>query len=428
MMKIARIVVFGLLLIPAVASVAHGQSIPAPVSAPSPVYQGFKAPTLAGILRYSLSASQTVSLGYNGANQTTYGTSLSGNVAFITPSVLYPTSVAYSGGYQVGYGGQDSSYFQSLSVSQSVNRKNYSINLSDSLSYLPQSPSTGLAGLPGLGDIGSGTGATPTVLTTSGDRISNSATVSLSDKLTGKTSLSFSGSDAIQRFIGGSEGLQSDSYGGSAALSHRIDARTSISASYHYGQSSFAGEPGSFESQGATFSYSRQLTRQLSFGAGGGPERIGGSSITGEGPDYTYNANVHMSYAGRDEGGTTYSVSYGRSTNAGSGVSAGAETDSVTGSVSRRLAQSLQGSASVSYSDNKSLQVLSFDNFDSKSVVGSGQLNRALTRTISAYASYSAEHQVAQGVAQGITPLQGLVQTLAFGITYSPSEIHLGSH
>ena len=104
----------------------------------------------------------------------------------------------------------------------------------------------------------------------------------------------------------------------------------------------------------------------------------------------------------------------------------GAETDSLFASISRRLAQSLQGSASVNYAHNTSLDVLSTDSLDTQSVVGSAQLSRALTRTISAYASYSAQHQISQGVAQGIAPLQGLVQTLAFGVTYSPSEVRLG--
>ena len=114
------------------------------------------------------------------------------------------------------------------------------------------------------------------------------------------------------------------------------------------------------------------------------------------------------------------------SASAGSGVSAGAETDSLFASVSRRLAQSLQGSASVNYSHSTSLDILSTDSLDTTSVVGSGQIGRALTRTISAYASYSASHQISQGVAQGISPLQGLVQTLGFGVTYSPSEVRLG--
>jgi len=428
MNKFARIMLAGLLLFPAVTRTVRGQTVPVQVT--SPVYQGFKIPTINGTLHYSLSASERISLGYNGMNQTSYGTTLSGNVAFITPSVLYPFSLAYSGGYNVGSDGQRSSYFQSLSTSQSINRKSYTINLSDSLSYLPESPSSGLSGLPGLGDVGTTPIATGplSVLTTSGNQISNAAVASVSVKLTGKTSLGVNGQDSIQRFIGATAGdaLESNSYGGGANLSHRIDARTSVSASYHYSNFSYTSIPGSFDSQGVTFSYNRQLTRQLSVGLGGGPERIGGSSLTGVGPEYTYNADLHLSYTSRAESATTTSIGYTRSSNAGSGVSAGAETDSLFASVSRRLAQSLQGSASVNYSHSTSLDILSTDSLDTTSVVGSGQIGRALTRTISAYASYSASHQISQGVAQGISPLQGLVQTLGFGVTYSPSEVRLG--
>ena len=123
MIKIARIAFPGLLLFAAVTSAVHGQNVPAPVQAASPVYQGFKLPTVNGTLHFSLSGSESISLGYNGVNQTSYATALSGNVAFITPSVLYPTTVAYSGGYLFGSSGQNSSYFQSLAVSQGFIRK-----------------------------------------------------------------------------------------------------------------------------------------------------------------------------------------------------------------------------------------------------------------------------------------------------------------
>jgi hypothetical protein len=135
MIKIVRIALFCLLLSPAVTSTVHGQGVPVQVT--SPVYQGFKLPTVNGTLHFSLSASENITLGYNGDNQTTYATAFSGNVAFITPSVLYPTTVAYSGGYLLASGGQNSSYFQSLSATQAFNRRNYSVTLSDSLSYRP---------------------------------------------------------------------------------------------------------------------------------------------------------------------------------------------------------------------------------------------------------------------------------------------------
>jgi hypothetical protein len=428
MNKIVRIVLAGLLLFPAVTRSVRGQNVPVQVT--SPVYQGFKIPTINGTLHYSLSAAERISLGYNGVNQTSYATTVSGDVGFITPSILYPFSLVYGGGYSTGSDGEPSTYFQSLSMNQAFNRKSYTINFNDSLSYLPESPSTGLAGLPGLGDIG--TTPVPTgpqeVLTTSGARVENTAAATVSAKLTGKTSLNINGQDVIQRFIGSdaNAALESNGYGGGVSVSHRIDARTSFSASYHYNNFSYTALSGSIASQGATFSYNRQLTRQLSVGLGGGPERIGGSTLTGAGPNYTYNADLHASYSSSGESATSYNVGYIRSSNAGSGVSAGAETDSLFVSASRRLAQSLQGSISLSYSNNTSLDILSTDSFTSKSVVGSGQLGRALTRTISVFASYTAQHQISNGIAQGIAPLQGLVQTLSFGVTYSPSEVRLG--
>ncbi len=55
----------------------------------------------------------------------------------------------YAGGYLLTQNyGQNSSTYQSLTISQGLVRGRWSMGIADSLSYLPNSPSTGLAGVP----------------------------------------------------------------------------------------------------------------------------------------------------------------------------------------------------------------------------------------------------------------------------------------
>ena len=109
------------------------------------------------------------------------------------------------GGILIGNSGQPSTFFQSHSFSQVLSTKHWNIDVADNVSYLPESPVSGLSGIPGVGDVGvdpisvgpnSGIG----VLTNYGPRVSNSASVSVSRTLTGHISAQASGLYAIQRF------------------------------------------------------------------------------------------------------------------------------------------------------------------------------------------------------------------------------------
>jgi hypothetical protein len=58
--------------------------------------------------------------------------------------------------------------------------------------------------------------------------------------------------------------------------------------------------------------------------------------------------------------------------------------------------------------------------------VASAQVSRAIRRSLSAYASYSFEHQPT-GSATAVDVFSGIEQVVGFGVTFSPSSIHLGS-
>src|SRR5947208_962 len=81
--------------------------------------------------------------------------------------------------------------------------------VSDSVSYLPSTPTVGLSGVPGTGDVGiapvqigidNGLG----LLTPYSTRLNNSASASLSRRLTARTSAYAGGNYSTLRFVGSS--------------------------------------------------------------------------------------------------------------------------------------------------------------------------------------------------------------------------------
>ncbi len=419
---------FGVMLLAmevvAAGAAAHAQAVPAQTA--SPLYTPFSIPRVNGTLQYSISGSGGKTFGYDGSNGSNTFGGLSGNLAFVAPSVRYPFSTVYSGGVSYNSAGGTSPFFQNLSLSQGINTAKWRFNVSDSISYLPYTATTGLSGIPGVGDLGvsTGTDAVQQPLTGSAARVNNTASATAGRRLTGKTSLSGSAFYSIQRFLDDSSAIESDSLNGGGSLSHRLDARTSITGSYFYSRFTYADQPEEFTSQGATFTYTRQLTRHLNLSLGAGPQFIGATA--GGNAIYTYSADTHLTYTGSSASASSLSASYVRATTSGFGTGFGAENDSFSLSGTRRITRSVQPSAQVSFTRSVGLSPVAGAALETDTFVAGTQLSRALNRVFSVYGSYTAEHQTYSGSFQGINPISGLVQTLAFGVTYSPASLHVG--
>jgi hypothetical protein len=140
---------------------------------------GFNLPTHLGTLSYSLSGSELLETGaYNSGVSTS--TVASGNLAYISKSDKDPFSAVYSGGYIFSTvpGSSESSTYQDLAISQVLRTRSWVFVLSDAVSYLPDSPTTGLSGVAGVGDIGvypvqTGLGPAQDILTNYGTRLGN---------------------------------------------------------------------------------------------------------------------------------------------------------------------------------------------------------------------------------------------------------------
>ncbi len=404
-------------------AVAVAQSVP--VETGSPLYSGFQMPTVGGSLHYALNVGERVTFGYNPQVGTVSAATFSGNLGYITPSIRMPTTINYTGGYLQTTYGNPSAFFQDATITQGYNTRKLHLTLSDTVRYLPETSASGVYGIIGAGTT---TGVTTPqgVLVPFATRVENSVIGDVVQEITGKTSIDGSGFYAIERFPGYSGGIQTNIYSLRGAVNHRLDGRSSFAVDYSYNDFSYLNVTGAFRTQAVKGQYKLQMTRSFSFSAAAGPQYTGASALTKRPGSWSYVADAQATYLGDLASAFAVNVSFTRATNGGSGITFGAINNTVSGSVTRRITRSMQATALGSYSSSTGLQLITANQINTSSAIGSIQANRAFTRSISAFVSYTAQHQSVQGFSAGVTPLIGLQQILGFGVTYSPSPIHLG--
>jgi hypothetical protein len=416
---------------------AFSQALPAAEA--SPISTGFELPRVEGSLRYSVSAFESISDGYFGGSGVNYATGVNGDLAYISNSKLDPFSMVFTGGRSWATSGEPSTNFLNLALSQVVKTRNWNFVLSDSVNYLPQTPSTGLSGIPGTGDLGVppvqvGDSFGQGVLTGFATRVSNITDLSVDRALTGKTSLDLSGSYSIIRFVQDSsnDGENSDGESGTIGLTHRYDVRNSLGGDYSYMQDSYGANQPGFVTQTASMRYMHEFSRKLSMNVMAGPQWLSSTNAaqsTSAIPAIPTSINVYgnaaLNYSAQF---ANFSLSYSRGANSGFGVVAGAHADSVNFLASRTFARVWNCAFIATYARTTSLaQVGGNASFSSQTAVSAVQISRALVRNLSAYASYTLEDQSTPNSAAATNAFSGFFQVASFGLTYSPNLIHLGS-
>ena len=420
------------------AHAALGQAIPAAEA--SPISTGFSIPSLAGSLQWGVTASESLTWGYYSGNNVAEFTNLSGDLAYLSNSAKDPFGIVASGGRSWATSSAPSYGFVDLGMSQSVTAGRWYFVFSDNVNYLPGTPTVGLSGVAGVGDLGvapapvqvgpdSGQG----VLTNYSPEITNTAAGSVQRPITGKTSLTGSASYTVLRFLDGQGstgnfGVESDAVTGSAGLSHRVSGRDTIAGNYSYSSyiylnnlSNGIPEP-NFVSQTASMSYTHQVSPRFALSIAGGPEWV---MINFSNQGQTLNAFVDASanYSGEF---SHLSLAYVRNTNSGYGVIGGAISDSVTFAASRVFARVWNGAVNLGYAQTEGLPTPGVPAYDFHTFIESVQISRALARSFSAYASYTVEDQSHASAASTTDLFDGFSQTLGFGVTYSPTSKHFG--
>jgi hypothetical protein len=416
---------------------AWAQALPAAEA--SPISTGFALPTSLGSLQYAVSASQSLVWGYYGNSGPSSSTNISGDLAYLSSSKLHPFSLIFTGGHSFGELGEPSYSYVGVGFSQVASLGRWNFVLSDNVSYLPGTAASGLSGVPGLGDLGVspiqiGGDTAQGVLTNFSDRVSNTVGGSVSRPLTGKTSLNASGAYSVTRFLDNtvaasnesSAGLDNDSETGQAGIRHQIDARNTFGGSYAYSNYTYSNNnfgiftPG-FSSQTASAEYSHRFSRKLSINLSAGPQWTtiqAASNVTST----SVFVDASGSYVGKS---ATGSLTFVRSTNNGYGALGGALSNGVTFAIARPFGIVWNVAGTSSYTQTTNLPVPGIASFSSNTYVEGVQLSRALLRSLSGFVSYTFEDQFTSG-SGAIDVYSGASQILGFGITYSPSPLHLG--
>jgi hypothetical protein len=434
---------------------SYGQATPTATSSVPRYNPGPSLPMIDGNLQYALTGSEIISLGLNGVSGVTATTNLSGDVEYLSTNMGHPFSLLYAGGLQFStLAGHQTIYFQSLSVSQGFVGHGWAAGVSDSVSYLPSSPTTGLSGVPGVGDLGLQPLPDPsvpaqTVLTNYSNRLSNTLGGNIERRLTGRTSLSGGASYGILRFVGADNpGLDSTQIGGQAGINHLLDRRSSVNVNAQYSTYSYSSNTSSFNSRGVNLQYTRQLTKTLNLEASAGPQWTSGFEAS------TLPAGVHQFFPGSATAfaivraapttivvavpsrlgvaanlglsygrkSASFTASYSHGVNSGSGVQLGAIADTFTGGAQRSYGRMWTASATVAYGRTTGL----VDSNSSNSVYGGIQVNRRLTNTLSGFASYTAIHQSVDAALAAQNAFNGFSQVFSLGITFAPRMTRLG--
>lgn len=444
--RIRPLQAFGAVLL--VSCVAYGQAVPAGVTASGPSTPGLTLPTIDGTFQYSLNASETwqhfptdpsANLGSQG---NVYRTNLSGDAEYASRSVNHPFSLLFASGVQLSnQSGAGTTTFQNLAISQAYQTKFWVFSASDTFSFLPQTPTTGLSGVPGTGDLGSqpvqtgGEQPFQGVLTQGGNRVSNGLTGNIERQINGLTSVSGTGTYAFLRFLDDNAGLNTSQYGGSAALNRRINARTRVSANAAYTVFTYNGGL-SFDTRGINFEIQRLVTRFINLDVSVGPQWLKSSDQALIPSTTSVAVSSSLVYSRRQ---TTASIGYSRGANGGSGVQPGGISNSAQALAQHNFGRDWSTSASLSYSHTTSLASTGsflpgnvpagyFLPGTLNSVYGGLQANRRISQRWSAYASYTAQHQSSSNSNGSISPyaFQGTSNIVGVGVSFTPRAARLG--
>lgn len=419
---------------------AEGQAEPSAIAPYSPGRTLATIPNVDGSFQYALNASELIQTGYQGGGGTATSTSLSGDVAYYSKNTARPFSLLYGGGVLLtNRTGQSTAPFQTLSLSQGLITGRWVFGLSDSVSYLPQAPTTGLSGVAGTGDLGStpiNTGLEPAqnVLTsTNVTRVSNSLNGQIERRLTGSTSITGTGSYGLVRYLNGN-GLDNTQVNGIVSVNHRLDGRNSVFVNAGYGVFSYPGG-GTFQTKNLNFGYERLVSRKLTLDVSGGPFWVNSSSELGIPPRMSIGVDVGVTYVHRLANATAH---YTRGVNGGSGVQPGAISDTVFGILQRSFGRDWSGSVNASVSHNQGLtqnagQALATVGTQNLLLIGNStstfagvQVTRRFGQSFSGYATYTALQQSTSAVVGNPYILSGLANTFSVGVSFSPRSAHLG--
>lgn len=388
------------------------------------------------VLIPSLSFSQSLSSGQSSIGNGTIwkgGQTAAGSLQFRW-DVGRSGILAYNGtGLWTSSTSDEAQTVQQLAYSQSVRFGRWKASFSDQATYSPQS-TFGFGGLQGvygssaLGSLGGidfpstlvpGVEPSQTVLTTDADRVSNTTAGQLQYSLTPRSSVRVGGSYGIIRGIDTAL-LDGNQYSGNAGVDYRLSAANTVGLNYGYSVYSFPDSNEETKSQSAGVSFARRLSARLSSQAYVGVQITDSSRTGGSVRNVGWGASGYLNYT-RTRNSVSLQFYHGAS--GGSGVFQGADTYSVSTSLSHALSPNSSVSVTGGYARNSSFFLTSQD---TNTFFAGATANRRLGQYVSLYASYTLQQQTLGGGAL-TTAFNGRQHMFSLGLSWGFRPIRLGS-
>jgi hypothetical protein len=254
--------------------------------------------------------------------------------------------------------------FQELGASETFQWNRWRLQFFDQFSYLPESnfgfgvgTPLGSGGVPiaqpppqpGLGQ------SAQSLFTAVGPQYNNSFATQVFYNLSPRGSVNVSGSYGILRFVDAGS-IDSNNAGASVGYNYALTKEDTIGLVDRFGRYSYVGNPQVIEDNAINVAYGRKITGRLALQIFGGPDIVRYKvAIAGSTGEVTGSGGGTLTY-GFERG--TVAMSYNHGVTGGSGVFVGAETDQVTGSVTRQVSRAWQLQGSVGYALNRTLASL----------------------------------------------------------------------
>lgn len=345
--------------------------------------------------------------------------SVSASVGYANKQLRFPFTMNYGGGYIWTLSGPayQTGQFHRMDLSQSVVYKRWTINLDDNVSYLPQSPTIGFTGIPGIGDI-TGTGNTTpspsqSILTESTHVLDNSTSGDIEHSLNYATSLDVGGSYELLRFPD-IAALEYDTVNGYATLSRRLSGRNSVYGRAGYMLYTFTGTPVSMTSGTAQLGFRRRWTRNLTSDISAGPQLLKSSTSLLIPTNLSYAVNANLNYLRRF---STFNGMYAHGTTGGSGYLYGGVVDTAAANYFHQISPNTQLGLIGGYNRTGGLN----NNGTTNSEYGGAQVTWRVAGNFIVFANYSATNQSTTSLLSN-TALNNLRQFIGFGFGLASKE------
>jgi hypothetical protein len=349
-------------------------------------------------------------LGGTGSGGWVAETSVTGGVDLHRMSENTDLTLSYIGGAVFSNSSAiGNSVTQEFELGDRFTFRRWAISLLEQATYIPEAGFGygGLGELPGIGGgLGLENGFVPdqSILTARGQRLANSSIVQADFFLTPRSSFTFLGGYSLLHFFD-NDLLDYHDAMFQAGYNYQLNRQDTLAVLYNFSGLRYSGFNQLINDNRVNVSYGRRVTGRLAFQVAAGPEIVffqipisgssaGSGSTGGTMPGTTkvyWSASTSLNYGFRRGG---IGLAYSHGVNGGSGVLAGAEGDSVTGTANRVLSRSFNGGLQFGYSRNSGLATASMPSNQTYSYwFGGGNLSHPWGRRLNVFVNYELEYQ-----------------------------------